>query len=227
MKNKKKKLISILLAISCLFVVVLVTLAAADNAEYYTTARNFVTTDGVHIVLAENFGDDAGGSSGKRAANEKTVVGVMPGVAVKKEVWVENQGAQAWIRIRLDKKITLADGTPADPDLMELDINEQDWSEMDGWYYYRLQLDPQASTSMLFTKVTFSADMDNTYQGSTAEITVYAQAVQTAHNGQAATRASGWPEDSNGNSGQLIIAPDEPGTPINPDPGNNGGGDAP
>ncbi len=167
----------------------------------------------MHIVLAENFGDDAGGSAGKRAANEKTVVGVMPGVAVKKEVWVENQGAQAWIRIRLDKKITLADGTPADPDLMELDINEQDWSEMDGWYYYRLQLDPQASTSMLFTKVTFSADMDNTYQGSTAEITVYAQAVQTAHNGEAATRAAGWPAD-------------ETNDPV--DPGNNGtGGNGP
>jgi len=219
MKNKKKKLISLLLALSCLFVVVLVTLAAADNAEFYSpTARNFITTDGVHITLKEVFdgteievpgeasetastNPSSKSASAKALSKESAPVAVMPGQEVEKVVWVENLGAQAWVRIKILKRITLATGeavTDVDGVMQLGEISANDWAEMDGWYYCRAALDKNERTPYLFTSVKFSEEMDNTFQGSTAEILIVAQAVQTAHNGGpngVATRAAGWPED--------------------------------
>ena len=257
MKNKKKKLISILLALSCLFVVVLVTLAAADNAEFYSpTARNFITTNGVHIALHEVFdgteytmpGEATVTSAapattkppaartlskaGELDVQETGTVAVVPGLEVEKKVWVENIGAKAWIRVKVLKRVTLAGGeivtdTSA---LMELAGRTPDaWVEPgDGWYYCRMPVETGESTPYLFTAVKFSENLDNTYQGSTAEILIVAQAVQTAHNaddgnGGTVTRAVGWPEDPLANSGQIV----GPVDPVNPDPGNNGGGNEP
>ena len=49
-------------------------------------------------------------------------------------------------------------------------------------------------TVPLFTKVIFSADMDNLYQHSKAVINVNAQATQVIHNGETVFEASGWPK---------------------------------
>ena len=62
-------------------------------------------------------------------------------------------------------------------------------------------MSPGERTEPLFTKVTFSTEMGNLYQGSRAEIAVLAQATQVANNGETALEADGWPvsamEDDN------------------------------
>ena len=56
-------------------------------------------------------------------------------------------------------------------------------------------LDTQSASEPLFTKVTFSEDMGNIYQGATVTIDIVAEAVQVKNNpGQTAVTAQGWPE---------------------------------
>ena len=50
-------------------------------------------------------------------------------------------------------------------------------------------------TEPLFKSVEFAASMGNEYQNSTAQVYVFAQATQTANNGETVQEANGWPED--------------------------------
>ena len=190
MKNKKKKLIVILLALSCLFVVVLGSVAAFTKQE---TTRNIITTGGVDIELHE-YAD----AEMTTPFPKDGVAGVMPGSSVTKVVQVENTGvSEAWVRVKIDKAFNLADGVTGEPDasLVALDIDETKWTEKDGWYYYNTPLVHGATTTSLFTQVSFDISMPNMYQNSTVEIAVTAQAVQTANNDSAgALGAAGWPE---------------------------------
>ncbi len=191
MKNKKKKLIAILLALSCLFVVVVGSLAFYTSQPERT--RNIITTGKIEIEVNE-YADEAMTTP----FPESGVSGVMPGATVTKIVEIENTGdSPAWVRVKVDKLITLADGVAGTPDasLVSLDLNTEAWTLLDGWYYYNTALAAGAKTATpLFTRVTFDPSMENMYQSSTAEVTVAAQAVQVAHNGETALGAVGWPE---------------------------------
>ena len=125
------------------------------------------------------------------------VTGVMPGTEVSKIVQVKNTGGKAaYIRIRLDKALTLAEGADGEPDgsLITVDIDTAHWTERDGYYYYTAPLAPGEITRPLFTQVSFSREMDDRYQNSRAVITVRAGATQADNNGDSALEAAGWPE---------------------------------
>ena len=94
----------------------------------------------------------------------------------------------------MEKNIQLQDeGTP-DADLVELNLNQNDWKlGQDGYYYYNQALKPGEVTKPIFTAVTFNANMGNEYQKATASVDVSAQAVQTANNGSTVLEAAGWP----------------------------------
>lgn len=81
----------------------------------------------------------------------------------------------------------------ANPELVELTLNEADWTEKDGFYYYKEALKPGEVTEPIFTAVTFKSDMGNEYQNATATVDIAAQAVQSANNGENALEAAGWP----------------------------------
>lgn len=191
MNNKKKNLIVILLALTCLFVVVIGSLAYESRS---VTARNIITTGKIDIEVNE-YADEKG-----TPFPENGVSGVMPGATVTKIVEVENTGdSPAWVRIKVDKLIRLAEGVEGEPDasLILLDINEDYWTLVDGWYYYNAELPAGEKTGApLFTQVTFDRNMQNMYQNSTAEVAVIAQAVQAKNNNskKLAYEAEGWPE---------------------------------
>ncbi len=188
MKKNKRKWIVLLLATSCLLVVVLGSLAYF-TAE--TRTRNVITTGGVSVEVAE-YAD----AEKTKPFPPEGVTGVMPGASVTKIAEVRNTGASpAWVRVKVEKKITLAEGVTGTPDesLVTLDLDLSAWTEQDGWYYYGEPLRPGEATPPLFTTVGFAASMQNVYQNSTAEVTVTAQAVQTANNGSSALSAAGWP----------------------------------
>ena len=184
--NKWKTLVLSLL-ICCLAV------AASGTLAYYTAseqAHNVITSGGIDIALQE-YAD-----AGDALVPFEDVDGVMPGMEVSKIVCVENTGAsEAWIRVSVVKDIEFAQPVDREPDLalLVLDIDEENWTEQDGYYYYNRALRPGETTEPLFTTVTFAETMGNEYQNSTAAIDVTADAVQTANNGETALDAVGWP----------------------------------
>ena len=175
-------------------VAICIAILAAGSLACFTaedTAHNVITTGGVNIRLDE------------WADNDKTqpfedLQGLMPGMEVTKIAEVTNTGAaEAWIRVLVTKNIELVGEGEIDPDLVSLNLNEEFWTlGEDGYYYYNRPLKPAETTEPIFTTVTFDVNMGNEYQGSTATVDVLAQAVQTAHNGDSALDAQGWPANN-------------------------------
>lgn len=184
---KRKILIGALLCI-CLSIV------AGGSLAYYTaanTAHNVITTGGIDIAVQEWADEDK-----TTPFPEDGVKLVMPGTEITKIVEVENTGSNdAYVRVQLEKVITLAGEGNPDLSLILLDMNDTDWTlGDDGYYYYNETLKPGEVTVPLFTTVTFDPGMDNMYQNSTAEVNVAAYAVQADNNGDTAMEAQGWPE---------------------------------
>lgn len=189
MKTKIKKFTVIAVILICFAVGVRSTIAYFTATD---TATNVITTGNIKIELHEQrIGNNDDGS----LEPFEDVVGVMPGESVSKIVTVENTGNNsAWVRISLEKVISLADGVAGeiDPSLVTFDIGE-DWVERDGWYYYTKALNAEETTSAFFNNVIFSENMGNMYQDSTVTVSLLVHATQTAHNGTSVWEAAGWP----------------------------------
>ncbi len=191
----KRKIALISVIILCLAIVGSGTIAYFTAEDY---AHNVITTNGIDIHIVEK----TKGENGALVDFPKEGIhGGMPGTEVSKIVSVMNDGGDsAWIRVRVTHKVTgndgselpttLNDGTP----VMSYTVDSAKWMEKDGWYYYRLPVDADASTSTLFEEVHFAEWMGNEYQSSTMNLIVYAQAVQTDNNGSTVMDAKGWPE---------------------------------
>ncbi len=188
--NTKKIIIAVI-------VLALVIAASVGTTLAYFTAQdrahNYIVSGSVKIEVQEWADEEKTVSF-----PEEGIDGAMPGDHITKIVEVTNKGSgDAWVRIKVDKTIELAEGTEGTPDtsLVELDIDTEHWTEEDGWYYYNAALEAGETTAPLFTSVTFDADMGNTYQNCTVSVDIAAQAVQTANNGSTALEAAGWPEE--------------------------------
>lgn len=176
-------------------IVAMVAVLALGTSAYFTadgTATNVITAGSVKIKLHETTVRE----EGAEPVPFEDVSGVMPGSVVSKIVTVENTGSgTAWVRISVTKAIELAQGLEGetDLDLVGLDIDTEHWTEREGYYYYNAPLAAGETTEPLFTAVTFARSMGNLYQGSTATVSVLAQATQSANNGASALEAAGWP----------------------------------
>ena len=172
-------------------IVAMVAVLALGTAAYFTadgTATNVITAGSVKIKLHEMTVKE----EGAEPVPFEDVSGVMPGSVVSKIVTVENTGSgTAWVRISVTKAIELAQGLEGETDLnlVGLEID----TEREGYYYYNAPLAAGETTEPLFTAVTFARSMGNLYQGSTATVSVLAQATQSANNGASALEAAGWP----------------------------------
>jgi len=187
----KKKILTIALIVICLAVVAGGTLAAF-TAE--GIARNVITTGKVGVELVEKHIDASGA---KVDFPKDGVTGVMPGTSVSKIVSVKNTGAEAWIRVAVEKKVTAADGSALKSDVVSFKVDDTKWQLKDGYYYYLEPVATGESTDILFDEVDFAASMGNEYQGCKVEIIVAAQAVQTANNGTTIEEVTGWPVPAN------------------------------
>lgn len=181
----KKKILLVTAVVICLAI------AATGTLAYFTAedmAHNVITSGGVEIAVQE-WADE------NKQTPFEDLEGIMPGMTVTKIAEIKNTGASdAWIRVLITKNIQLAgDGTP-NTALVELTLNTTDWTEKDGYYYYKEALKPGEVTAPIFTAVTFKPEMGNEYQNATATVDVSAQAVQTANNGSTVMEAAGWPE---------------------------------
>lgn len=199
----KRKLLFLASAVICL------SIAATGTLAYFTgeyRQTNVITTGSVDIALQE-WGDE-----------EKTEPfvdpsGVMPGTDVTKIPEVVNTGSSAaWIRVKVEKKILTGgkDEAPADEveKLIGLNIDTTAWTYQDGYYYYKSELEPGASTAPVFTKVSISKDMDNTFKNAQIKVDVAAEAVQVANNGESAVTAAGWPTSAQSGAGTAAESSD-------------------
>lgn len=192
MRHTKRKIFLLAMIASCIAIAAVGTLAYF-NAE--DTAHNVITSGKVDIELHEWADLD-------RETPFENQTGVMPGSEVIKLVEVQNTGkSPAWVRVRVEITLLAAGGDLADApeqlpaDGVQLNFDEENWTQgEDGFWYCNAALPVGETTAPLFTTVTFDTSLDNTYQGSTATITVSAEAVQTANNGESALTALGWPE---------------------------------
>lgn len=170
-------------------------ISVSGTLAYFTsddTATNVITSGNIKIDLIEMEKTDEG------LVPFEDKDGIMPGDVVSKIVTVKNIGDNpAFIRVKADKKITLAQGVTgeADLDLIQCDFDTEHWTYHEGYYYYNEPLAAEAETFPLFTTVTFDKTMDNKYQNCQASINVKAQAVQVKNNGASAKDAAGWPAE--------------------------------
>lgn len=191
----RKKLLGVSL------IIILLSLAAYGTWAYFTAearTTNVITTGTIDITLVETTTDADGNTV---AFPEEGISGVMPGQSVDKLVTVANEGTgESWIRAGIVCRIVSADGEElpltleyADgEDVLSFDINEEMWTEKDGYYYYANAVKASDSTEQLFTQVTFNKAMGNEYQNCTAFVDVAAQAVQVKNNGETVFDAAGW-----------------------------------
>ena len=184
MKARAKLLLIALAAI-------LVTVLTQPTLAYYTTigkATNVVTSGDIQLMIHEKT------ASGADFPAEG--VYVIPGDIVSKQVSIENVGGHPfYLRLKLVSSVTNEALEP--DDCMKLDINTQQWTYQDGFYYFNHILQPGESTLPLFTQVEIvGSKVDNSHIGEVLSLTVNAYAVQSENNpAEHPWDAAGWPAE--------------------------------
>lgn len=190
----KRKIALISVILLCL------TIVGSGSLAYFTAedyAHNIITSNGIDIQIVEKMIDEKGELVD--FPPEGVHVG-MPGTSVSKIVTVKNVGGDtAWIRVKIDETAVAQDGTAlsnvvGDDLIMQYTVDAENWIANRGWYYYTKPVAPGESTTELFSQVHFAEWMGNEYEDSTMNLIVYAQAVQTANNGDTVQDAQGWPD---------------------------------
>ena len=184
---EKSKLQFIAIALTA----IVLTLCTQDSLAYYSTigkATNVVTSGGVQLQIHEK--TDQGTDFPEEG------VYIVPGDIVSKEVSVENICEHPfYLRVKLVYGVN-SEALSAE-DCFKVNINEDYWQYVDGWYYYKGIVEPGAITPNVFTQVEIvGSKVDNQYLGKTLSLTVDAHAVQSENNpAQNAWEASGWPAE--------------------------------
>ncbi len=170
---------------------ILLTALTQPTRAYYTVvgkATNVVTSGDIQLQIHEKTAD------GSDFPGEG--VYVIPGDIVSKQVSVENVCTHPfYLRVKLVGGTTNEALLP--DDCLKIDIDTQNWTYVDGYYYYKNNLEPGETTPALFTQVEIvGSKVDQSHIGATLSLTVNAYAVQSEHNPAAFPwDASGWPGD--------------------------------
>ena len=168
---------------------ILLTVLTQPSLAYYTTvgkATNVVTSGNIQLMIHEKTAD------GSDFPTEG--VYVIPGDIVSKQVSIENVcGHPFYLRVQLVSGST-NEALTAD-DCLKLDLDTENWTQVDGFWYYNRILHPGETTENLFTQVEIvGSKVDRTFAGTTLSITVNAYAVQSENNpADHPWDAAGWP----------------------------------
>lgn len=184
-----KKIIPIV-SIACLLILTAGLIATTAFRTVEQEAVQVITTGNIKIAAHS----DALNEDGQIVPYDGQVL-MVPSVETSWILSVENTGNNAaYVRIKLDKTITLAnDGVP-DDSVIGFDFNDTDWTLKDGYYYYNVPLESGQISSPLFTKVTMDKNAGNLYQGASLDAKAIVTATQVVNNETNVFEASGWPE---------------------------------
>ena len=177
------------------FLVIVGALLSYGTVSYFVTdgtSVNVITAGNIKVELLESSLKD-----GKKVPFENKI-SVVPDTSVSKIVTVKNTGnSPEYVRVSVNKEIVPVggEGDENGTSLIEMDFNTEYWTERDGYWYYSKALEGGGETEPLFTKVTFSKEMKNLYQNSTAQLDIKAFSVQSANNGDSPVTAVGWTDN--------------------------------
>lgn len=188
------KLKSRLVAIS--LVAIVLTLLTQGSVSYYTTigtATNVITSGNLEMTIRE--------TTDQGTAFPSEGVYIMPGDVVSKVVTVENTCDHPfYLRVKLVYGIDSQE-LPSE-EFFKLNINTENWTLKDGWYYYTGILQPGKETPAVFSKVEIVGNhVDNRHLGKILSLSVLAQAVQSENNpirDNDTSTAQGWPSEQGG-----------------------------
>ena len=177
-------------------IVISLAIIAAGTVAFFTEevqARNVITTGRVDITVVDEFG----------TPGSPAPILVMPTAVLRRTAAVKtaDDASAAWVRGEVVITVLDEAGQPMPHTKEQLDeiitvkMNTADWTERDGWYYYKESVKEGETTALLFDEISFSGpNLGNEYQKATVYVTVNAQAIQKAHNGTTALDAY-WPAD--------------------------------
>ena len=172
---------------------IIVTFFSQNTLAYYSTvgkATNVVTSGNIKFIIHE--------TTDQGTEFPSTGVYVIPGQLVSKEVSIESDCEHPfYLRVKILYGINSQE-LPVE-DCFKLNINEQYWKYVDGWYYYTGIVEPGERTPNVFSKVEIVGNkVDNSYIGKTLSLTVAAHAVQSENNpveNSETWTAFGWPAE--------------------------------
>ena len=184
---KKRRVVMLAMIAICVAILATGTLAYFTAEE---TAYNVITTGILSMDLVEE-------TTGGKPFPSGEISGIVPGMEVDKIPYVVNNGGvEFYARMRIEMRVTGADGKLLSDEYVSLNFDRESWMEKDGYFYYNEAVKPGEKTKPLFTKVTFDTDMHNAYMNAKVEIDVYAQVVQSKNNSGSALTAGGWTESN-------------------------------
>ena len=180
---------------------VLLVLTAVSSVLTFRTRTGQVTNrisyGNVELTLIENTLE----SGVEIPFTQDTPVRMMGG-DYSRIVRVKNTGAHpVYVRVALRLTAVDKDGqeTTLPADFYSFDINNNDWIESDGWYYYNhAALTANEETNTLMTKIMFDHTKLNAVSGYQLTLHIQAEGVQSENNGETVWQAEGWPADEGG-----------------------------
>lgn len=183
---QKKKLY---ICVVCLLLIISVTgyLTFAYLTKESSTT-NVITTGNVQMELYEEIKAD--GVEWEVITTEEIIsTSIMPGDIVEQIAYIKNTGSEDfYARVLVEVSVEMANGEALDAEtvneVIEIKFDENWIEDEDGWYRYtEIVKSGESSEDPVFTEVYFSAEMDNSYIGSTITIVVGSQSVQAEYNG--------------------------------------------
>lgn len=182
---------------------ILLVLSAVSSALTFRTrtgqVTNRITYGDVELTLIENTLENGV----EIPFTQNTPVKVSGG-EYSRIVRVKNTGEHP-IYVRVALRLTAVDGngqeTTLPADFYSYDINNSDWTESDGWYYYnQAALTENEETNTLMTKIMFDHTKLNDVAGYELTLHIQAEAVQSENNGDTVWQAVGWPDSAGGDT---------------------------
>lgn len=180
---RKVKLLFVALA------AIFVTVLTQGTYAYYTTvgrSSNVITSGNIQFKIHEK--TDSG------ADFPKDGVYIVPGDIVSKRVYFESLCTHPfYLRVKIVKGVYSSELSAEE--LLNLNVDEANWTLHDGYYYFNGIVEPGMSTPEIFSKVEIVGDkIGNEHLGKLFQITVEAYAVQSENNpANNPWEAAGWP----------------------------------
>lgn len=109
---------------------------------------------------------------------------VTPGDSYGKQVYVSSQGSiDTYVRVQLTPEWSSENQQLIlDPNIVQLNLDLENWVLIEGWYYYKDVLQEGDETTLLLNGLTFSPQMDNNYANASYTLEVNAEGIQATNN---------------------------------------------